>query len=80
MLRGGMDELILHDIVCDLIGTCKSLEDVLLSYSIDYDDLTEEDHRILDSKIAECTTCQWWIDVEEIHYVDGEIQCAQCNE
>lgn len=63
------------DLAAELIGTCKSLDDV-----IDKDDYPTEFFLKLDDLVLECVQCNWWQEASEMVIVDDEYVCNQCNE
>jgi len=56
----------------ELIGTCKSLHDL-----IDPDTMTQAEFEELDSLAMLCDECGWWEPAEEI---DEEGICIECQE
>ncbi len=63
------------DIVAELEGTCKSLNDVLT-------DEEQYDQGLLDALdmvIFECETCGWWCEINEMSE-EHEWTCKDCND
>lgn len=58
-------------VIDDLQGTCDTLQGGIENHYPDMteDDLTEDDHTILNNQIFLCDTCGWWCEISE-----------QCNE
>lgn len=50
-----------------LEGTCSSLDETINSMypGMEVEDLTEEDHDEIDSRVFRCDTCSWWYDISE---------------
>lgn len=62
-----------------LQGTCNILDDTVESLypGMSWEDLTSDDHRILDMELFRCDECGWWYEISE-QSGDGE-RCTDCN-
>lgn len=73
------DDFNVHQLVEDLQGTCKTIQE-FLPEGMDEDDLTEADHAHIDQEIFNCTECGWWYEVaQSTESADGENVCDECN-
>lgn len=69
-------------IVDCLQGTIGTIQEALDHYypEMDEDELTTDDHQVLDNEIFECTECGWWCEVSQsTESADGENVCDECN-
>jgi hypothetical protein len=70
-----------NEIIEDLRGTCKSMEEVLDNYN--REDLRDNMEFLgyLDNEIFRCDCCRWWCEISEESGVgDGELVCNDCEE
>lgn len=73
-----MDNAKLKEIAESLVGTCGTLEEALAAEDIDIEDLTTEDHVIIDEITYNCDDCGWWFDIDD--QSDAEQVCNSCYE
>lgn len=64
------------ELIEDLKGTCKTIEE-FLPEGMGREDITEEELEELDQEIFNCETCNWWY--EQAENVEGET-CSNCGE
>lgn len=71
---------LLQELIDDLNGTAQSIAEALPT-GYDENDLTQDDHAIIDDQIFKCATCDWWFEVSEQGGTnDGdEPVCEGCN-
>lgn len=71
-------ELRLNEIVEELQGTCKTLDEVLTDKERDNEGLVEA----IDECIFCCACCGWWCENSERHEdeLDGEDVCEDCHD
>ena len=67
-----------EDLVENLQGTCKSIQEALNDLYDDMDeaDLTKADHEKIDAEIYRCETCSWWYEVGD---KDADGNCENCS-
>lgn len=65
------------DTANELLGTCKSLNDVLASRGLIFEELSSENCQVLDDNTVLCEGCGWWIEPEELN--ENQV-CGQCAE
>lgn len=71
----------IDEIIEDLRGTCKSLDEACHAHSINYDDLTMADHQKIDGEIFECNRCNWWCTIDEqSEKFEDELVCTDCED
>jgi len=76
-----LNDMVINEIIDDLQGTCQSIEDVLVEYELEYDDLDSKDFEAIDDAIFNCVCCGWWYDLAEISTdVEDDTVCARCVE
>lgn len=71
----------ISELIENLRGTCSSIDENLPE-GMDWEDLTTEDHEIIDANIFKCETCSWWFDQGEQgddNDTDEEV-CKECIE
>lgn len=69
----------IHQLVSDLTGTCKTIDE-FLPEGMSEEDLTTEDHAHIDNEIFLCPTCGWWCSVDEARGEEGdESTCEDCH-
>lgn len=69
----------IHDLISDLQGTCATIDDHLPE-GMEWDDLTTDDHNIIDNEIFLCTECGWWCEISEHTSQDvDEPFCQDCK-
>lgn len=61
----------------DLLGTCKSLDEVCREYGITEDDLSQDELETLDDHTMCCDSCGWWVESNEI---DDNGECQDCTD
>jgi hypothetical protein len=61
----------------DLLGTCKSLNDVANEHDTDIDRLTMRQFDMIDEITLECEQCNWWCEPGEFSNEDAQI-CDDC--
>lgn len=64
-----------RDLIDYLQGTCHSLQEGLEQMGID--DLTQEEHEVLDGEIFCCETCDWWCERGE-ESQESHNNCTDC--
>lgn len=64
------------DIVHDLLGTCKSLEEVCSDDEINDKVVTDA----IDAEIFECDGCGWWCELSELNDDTGRWLCDDCSD
>lgn len=63
----------LDEVICDLLGTC---------YSVNPAEFTLEEWEELNTQIIECCCCGWWAEVEGCEPFEdyGGVACHRCVE
>lgn len=68
-------------IIENLMGTCKTVEEVCNEYGLEERDLAAEDFDEIDNSIFLCADCGWWYDLGEQGECDGDDTiCEKCYE
>lgn len=62
-----------NELADELMGTCKTLEEVMTDQELEDDDLIAE----IEDQTQRCETCAWWVEATE---VDEEGNCTDCIE
>lgn len=70
----------MKQIIEELQGTAKSLNEVCNSFGLDSNQLTIEELELLDEEIFQCQNCGWWVDVTEKNERDFDFVCNECFE
>ncbi len=65
------------EIAEDLRGTCKSLDEVLITFGLSFDGIPQELLGRLDDEVMECQVCGWWYETHDLN--DDQI-CNECEE
>jgi hypothetical protein len=66
--------------LCEALqGTCTQISEHLPE-GMEEDDLTADDHQVIDNRIFLCAQCGWWCEECEEHEEDGEQICDDCFE
>lgn len=74
-----IDEDLLDEIITDLMGTCRDIDDVLNDYDIEFDDLEDEHFSYIDDTIFCCDQCGWWFEISDSNdYENGMLICNHC--
>lgn len=69
-----------HELIEAVNGTCNTIDDHLPE-GMEFEDLTGEDHDVIDNEIFLCNECGWWCEVHEAHETDdGDDICDDCHE
>lgn len=70
------EEFDIHVIIESLQGTCGTLSSAVNEAYPDMteDDLTDEDHQLIDLEIFLCEECGWWCEIGEQH----DDHCDDC--
>ncbi len=65
-----------------LQGTCDTLDGAIQETTgndeLGEDDLTSEQHNLIDNQIFLCTECNWWCEISEQAEDDNEPICQDC--
>lgn len=70
----------IQQLVDDLQGTCKTIEEFLPD-GMEFEDLTSEDLQFIDENIFLCEKCGWWCELsEEAESEDSDRICNECKE
>ena len=75
-----ISDSLLHDITHDILGTCKSLVEIVETHDLDVSEDDLED-RLLDVNVETCPGCGWWFEscmLEESNDDSGKFFCEQC--
>lgn len=67
----------IQEIEQDLVGTCKTVREVLAMLELDFDDC---DVAAMLEGVGECEECNWWCEISELEYQsDGILRCDDCK-
>lgn len=67
------------ELVCDLQGTCQSLEEALAKDGFTEDDMSQANHEELDNQLFCCVSCGWWCELCEEAEGCSEPTCTDCK-
>jgi sulfur carrier protein ThiS len=67
---------IVTEVAEELQGTCKTLDDVLAEYGLNFEDVAVEFHQDIAEITEVCETCGWWCEPFEVE----DNVCQDCRE
>lgn len=68
---------IIESVAYDLLGTCKTIEEVCEAHGVNYDDISREGLAQIDDITMLCDSCSWWVESGDIN--DNQ-ECTHCAE